>query len=88
MVYKSEIVVSRIKDASNTDEVRLIIDKYMDKLKKKHGCVRIDRKYTMDILMALEYHRSREATEQARSNLVFAIEIIKSLHVNAKDTSW
>lgn len=88
MVYKSEIVVNRIKEAPNKEEVRLIIDRYMNRLKLRNSSVRIDRKYTMNFLMTLEYHCLVELDEQPRANLFLAIEIVKSLHVDATETSW
>lgn len=85
MVYISEIAVKKIKSASNTGEVRQIIDRYIERLQGKHGGMKLDRKYTTNILLTLEYHKSKEVAEQARNNLINATEIFKKHHVNAID---
>jgi hypothetical protein len=85
MVYISETIVDRVKEAKNEQELSLIIDQYTSGLKIKSKNGRIDKKYTRNILVALKYRKTQQSEPGALSNINRAIEIIKELHAQATE---
>lgn len=80
MVYISETIVSRVKEARSAEEVRTIIDNAIPRLKIRSDSARIDKKYTRNILMALKHYKKLELEPRALDNINVALEVFKKLH--------
>ena len=85
MVYISEEIIRQVKEAESEQGVRVIIDKYTSGLKIKSENGRIDKKYTQNILVALQYCKTKESEPRALRNISIAIEIIQKLHAQGAE---
>lgn len=80
MVYTSDSFIKQIKDARDSQEVRVLIQKCMAEFRLKSDNVRIDRKYTRNILLSLNYYKTKESKPEALANINAAIEMVKKIH--------
>jgi len=76
MVYQNEIVINKIKTASNPEDVKMIIDKIVMRLAKKNSQGKIPRNFIDSILLVLEFNKSREMDPLVIQNLKLAIALV------------
>jgi hypothetical protein len=88
MVYTSHVIVNKIREANSTQDVRIVIENWRQSLRTSMEDNRIDRKYTMDILMALRYNKLKESNMKSIDNFKLAIDILKKLHSEGRENLW
>lgn len=85
MVYISEIFIEQIRKAKGSIEVLALIEECLAEFKARRGDVRIDKRYTRNILMSLKYYKAKESDAKALENIDAAIEIVKKMHANGTE---
>jgi hypothetical protein len=80
MVYISETIINRVKEAGSAQEVRRIIENAIPGLKIRPESGQIDKKYTRNILMALKHHKKQELEPRALDNINVAVDVFRKLH--------
>lgn len=79
MVDFSYKVINQIKDATDDNHVRSIIEKSLDTLAAKNGIFSSKRKYMMNMVMALRYVKAEGLNAKASANVSHAIEVLDTL---------
>jgi len=79
MVYFSNEIISQIKTASDSSHLNSIIENSLQTLAAKNGIFSSERKYLMNMVMALRYEKAKERNAKALENLNYAIEIFEKL---------
>jgi hypothetical protein len=88
MIYTSQVIINRIREAATAQQVLEVIEDWKQSLRFSADGNRIDRKYTMDILMAIKYHKSKESNTKSVDNLNVAIDILRKLHSEGHENFW
>jgi|GEM_PF-7057111 len=79
MVDFSYTVINQIKDAIDNNHVKSIIDKSLSTYVAKNGVFNSNRKFMMNMVMALRYVKAEGLNAKASANVNHAIEVFEAL---------
>jgi hypothetical protein len=79
MVYFSNEIISQIKTAIDSGHLNSIIEKSIQTPSSKNRMFSSERKYLMNMVMALRYEKAKELDAKRLENLSHAIDIFERL---------